>query len=131
MLFKDLFLCIGAVLYGDAKTTEWCVNSEDVEGRDDCDSDDDCLENGRKLCDKDHKCFGLAWDKNNVKQRLKLCRSNKMGPKTDGWRTMLIVFREGKFLLISLNNFKEVHFSFYYMLAKISAMCIALKLYFI
>ena len=80
---------LGNVEYGVASAVEWCVDNEDVDGRNGCTSDADCLKNGRNICDTDPSCFGIAWYKHDVLQKMRICRSNKMGPKTDGWRTMM------------------------------------------
>ena len=75
--------------YEDAITTAWCKDNQDVGGRDNCASDEQCLENGRKLCDGDPTCFGITWYKHRLTQPLKLCRSIVMVPKNDGWHTMM------------------------------------------
>ena len=84
-----MLFCIANVVYGAASAVEWCVNNEDVDGRNGCDSDQKCLQSGRNICDTDHNCFGIAWESNRVDQPLKICRSKVMGPKTDGWRTLM------------------------------------------
>ena len=76
-------------MYDEATTTEWCTESEDVGGRNDCASDVDCLEMGRKMCDIDPKCFGIAWYEHLLEQPLKLCRSNEMESKGDGWHAVM------------------------------------------
>ena len=83
-----MLFCIVNVGYGAASAVEWCVDNENVEGRNGCESDEECLQNGRNICDTDPNCFGIAWYTNLVNQQLKICRSKAMGPKTDGWRTM-------------------------------------------
>ena len=65
-----------------------------MEGRNKCDTDEECLENGRKFCDADPGCFGIGWYSNSkeswwLNQRLKMCTSTKMAYKTDGWRTFM------------------------------------------
>ena len=84
-----MLLCIVAVGYGAASAVEWCVDNKDVEGRNGCESDEDCLQNGRDICDTDPNCFGIVWYTKRANQRLKICRSKDMGPKTDGWRTIM------------------------------------------
>ena len=81
--------CIANVVYEAASAVEWCVDNEDVEGRNGCKSDEECLQNGRNICDTDPNCFGIAWDSKLVNQPLKICKSKVMGPKTDGWRTLI------------------------------------------
>ena len=68
---------------------KWCVDNENIPGRNDCESDEECLQNGRTICDTDPNCFGIAWYKNYLPTQLRICRSNEMGPKTNGWRTMM------------------------------------------
>lgn len=75
--------------YGTVKTTEYCVHNEDIDGRNNCTSDVECLKNGRKLCDVDPGCLGIAWYEPKLQQPLKLCGSTKMKAKNDGWRTMM------------------------------------------
>ena len=75
--------------YDSAKTTEWCSEGKDIGGRNNCSSDKECLENGRKLCDGNPGCFGIAWYEHRLAQPLKMCSSTKMSPKTDGWRTLM------------------------------------------
>jgi len=77
------------VKYHDAETTLWCKESKPIEGRNGCMNDADCLENARSQCDNDPKCYGVSWYPNVSKQKMKLCLSEKMEPKTDGWRTMM------------------------------------------
>ena len=79
----------GYDLYGDAIKTKWCVKGNDVAGRNGCTSDATCLENGRKLCDGDPTCFGISWYPPRANQWLRLCRSNEMEDKSDGWHTMM------------------------------------------
>ena len=79
-------------MYGDAVTTMWCADNKDIEGRNGCNDDKVCLENGRDQCDMDPSCFGVSWySRNNTQNevRLKLCLTKDMEPKTDGWRTMM------------------------------------------
>ena len=75
--------------YHDAETTLWCKDSKTIEGRNGCMNDADCLENARSQCDNDPKCYGVSWYQNNSKQKIRLCLSKEMKPKTDGWRTMM------------------------------------------
>ena len=75
--------------YSAASAVEWCVNNEDLDKRNGCNSDEECLKNGREICDTDSNCFGIAWNTNNLGQQLKICRSTTMEPKADGWRTMM------------------------------------------
>ena len=88
-MFYKWFLQCEPVEYDAAKTNEWCVESEDVGGRNDCSSDADCLEMGRKMCDADPGCFGIAWYEYLLEQPLKLCRSREMEPKGDGWHSIM------------------------------------------
>ena len=80
---------IGHISYDAANAGEWCVDNEAKDGRNGCASDEECLKNGRNVCDTDPNCFGISWYKRYAKQKLRICRSTVMGPKTDGWRTMM------------------------------------------
>ena len=75
--------------YEVATTVEWCVDNEDTYVRNGCRYDDECLKNGRSICDADPNCFGIAWYGKRLEQPLKICRSNVMESQTDGWRTMM------------------------------------------
>ena len=77
------------LVYDAATEVEWCVDNKDIDGRNGCASDEECLNNGRGICDADPNCFGITWYKRNTYQSLKICKSTVMGPKTDGWRTMM------------------------------------------
>ena len=78
-----------SVQYEDAITSRWCKDSKTIEGRKKCNSDEQCLENARGLCDDDPKCFGVMWFSGNPFQELKLCESRMLEEKIDGWRTLL------------------------------------------
>ena len=80
---------VAQIQYDAANAIEWCVDHEDVDGRNGCTSDETCLANGRNICDADSNCFGIAWYNANLNVGLKICRSKVMATKTDGWRTML------------------------------------------
>ena len=77
------------MIYGNAITTMWCQGSKNIEGRNGCTDDKECLENARDQCDKDPDCFGVSWLSNKIEQKSKLCLSKEMEPKRDGWRTMM------------------------------------------
>ena len=77
------------VEYDAATEVEWCVDNENIGGRNGCASNEECLNNGRIICDADPNCFGIAWYNRNANQPLKICKSAVMGPKTNGWRTMM------------------------------------------
>ena len=95
----------GVPCYAAASVDELCVNNVDVinetmhdvkggspwqwVGREGCKSDEECLLNGRSVCDDDPHCLGIAWYTNRVDEPLKICRSKAMGPKIDGWRTFM------------------------------------------
>jgi len=83
-LCKDI-----SVQYDDAITTKWCRDSRPIEGRNKCDSDEQCLENARGLCDDDSNCVGVMWFSGNPIQKLRLCESRILEGKTYGWRTLL------------------------------------------
>jgi len=83
-LCKDI-----SVKYDDAITTKWCRDSRPIEGRNKCDSDEQCLANARGLCDDDPTCSGVMWFSKNPFQKLRLCQSKILEGKTDGWRTLL------------------------------------------
>ena len=78
----------------------WCKDSKPIEGRNGCMSDKDCLENARGQCDKNPDCFGVSWFKHTKHQKLKLCTSEEMVPKSGPflWRTMKKI--EGNYLKI-------------------------------
>ena len=87
-----LLFCIGQTGY-DVVTADYCIDSYDVDGRNGCDSDDQCFKNGRKICDTDPDCFGISWHKFDRKvswqrQRLKICKSRDIETSGNG-RTML------------------------------------------
>ena len=75
--------------YGPAYTHQWCKDGEPITGRNGCTSDVTCLKNARQSCDGDPKCFGIGWYEMRKAQMLRICRSKKMEPKWDGWRTMM------------------------------------------
>ena len=75
--------------YYAAETPLWCKDSKTIEGRNGCMNDADCLENARSQCDNDPKCYGVSWYQNTKWHKMRLCLSEKMEPKTDGWRTMM------------------------------------------
>ena len=78
------------VNYVGPKTKEWCPSNKDVEGsRKECNTDQQCVENVRDLCDKDPGCYGISWNEKKTYQDLKLCRSKDMVAKQDGWRTWI------------------------------------------
>ena len=77
------------VMYDDPLTTKWCKKHKDIEGRNDCMDDKQCLENARRECDKNPDCFGVMWYSHLKRQPLQICLSRELEPKTDGWRTML------------------------------------------
>ena len=74
-------------------TLQWCKDNKDIDGREGCMSDAECLQNARGQCDTDSNCFGVSWLSANQGQRLKICRSKEMVSKPDGWRTMMKVSR--------------------------------------
>ena len=47
------------------------------------------IQDSRKSCDGNPQCFGVSWYEKNKKQKIRICRSTKMVPKNDGWRTMM------------------------------------------
>ena len=79
----------------------WCKLNMDVEGRNGCMSDKQCLDNARVLCDNDPGCYGVSWYPGKLDQKIKLCLSRDMEPKHDGWRTMMKSV--GNHISISLN----------------------------
>ena len=66
-----------------------CTLTEEVDGRNDCASNEKCFEIGSKLCDPDPNCFGIAWFENILSQPLKLCRSIELHPNTDGCHSVM------------------------------------------
>ena len=77
------------VEYVEAKVDEWCSNSEEVDGRFRCYTDEKCLENGRKYCDNDEYCFGIMWFKKDLEKKLRICRGTKTLVPKENWRTMM------------------------------------------
>ena len=94
------------VEYDESLTTKWCKLNKDVEGRNGCMDDKQCLDNARGQCDKDPDCYGVSWYPNKIGQKIKLCLSRDMAPKRDGWRTMMK--SEGNHILFSFsfNSYK-------------------------
>ena len=86
--------------YDEALTTSWCSNNKDVDGRNGCTTDDECLNNARGQCDNDDGCFGISWHERIPNQTLKICLSRDFQPKSDGWRTIMKSTKEeeGKLL---------------------------------
>jgi len=68
-----------------------CENSFSIQGRNGCNTDEECLKNARLKCEKYSTCTGIAWNwvlpGRNEEQALKICfsRDNKTEA---GWRTM-------------------------------------------
>ena len=81
------------------------MDNEDIDIRNGCASDEECLKHGRTLCDTDPNCYGIAWLKTLLTQPLKICRSRKMEIKTDGWRTMM---KQGCYILSLYHNFMVI-----------------------
>ena len=83
-------MCIEIAEYHTVTAKEWCRDNEDViDERNNCTSDVECFAIGRKICNVYPDCFGVSWYENNLAQPLRICRSNVMEPKTDGWRTIM------------------------------------------
>ena len=57
--------------------------------RKECNDDYSCLENARKICDGDPKCFGISWLIDSNEQIIGKCMSRIMKPNTDGWHTIM------------------------------------------
>ena len=76
-------------MYDDPLTTKWCKDNMDIEGRNNCNGTKTCLENARRQCDGNPKCFGIMWHSTMPAQKLKICRSRELVTKTNGWRTIL------------------------------------------
>ena len=66
-----------------------CKHSKPIEGRNDCMTDKECLDNARGQCDNDPGCFGVSWYPLHEYQKLRLCLSREMVETRDGWRTMM------------------------------------------
>ena len=79
----------GSLRYNVVSATEWCANNENIDGRNNCASDEECFKIGRTICDADPNCYGISWYENLLTQPLKLCISTLMAPKTGGWRTIM------------------------------------------
>ena len=76
-------------MYKDVRPKKLCYDNEDIEGRNNCASDDECLEIGSQICDEDPNCLGVAWNEQEVGQPLKICRTSSLVDANDGWRTIL------------------------------------------
>ena len=93
--YENLFHQLFHLGYLPTKPHELCSVTEDVDGRNGCNSDEECLENARAFCDSDPACFGFSWfrEPNRVAQRLKKCKGRSTSSKWDGydkeWRTIL------------------------------------------
>ena len=95
--------------YDQVQTLNWCKDNVDIAGlRKSCNSDMDCLKNGKAMCDEDVDCFGITWNSNHKDIPLKLCKSPQMEPilKKGGWRTIMHLKR-GK---------EEIAVIFYYVI---------------
>ena len=79
----------------------WCKLNKDIEGRNGCMSDKQCLDNARGQCDKNPDCYGVSWYPKIMDQELKRCLSRDIEPKSDGWHTMMKL--EGNHISISLS----------------------------
>ena len=66
-----------------------CMHSKLIEGRNNCMTDRECLDNARSQCDNDPGCFGVSWYAMNEYQKLRLCLSNEIVLSPDGWRTLI------------------------------------------
>ena len=88
-MFHNVFLFIELVGYSLPYSKEWCADNEEIDGRNGCATDKECLNIARKKCDVDPDCTGIAWYENRLEQPLRICKSNEMARKTDGWRTMM------------------------------------------
>ena len=75
--------------YDDPLTTKWCKHNKDVDGRNGCNDDYQCLLNARDLCDNDPYCHGVSWYPNDIQKKLKICLTRELEPKNDGWHTRM------------------------------------------
>ena len=76
-------------IYTHADTNTLCKNGKDINGRNGCKTDLNCLENAKKSCNEDRECVGIAWNerKDKEEQPLQLCHSRD-SETNYGWRTM-------------------------------------------
>ena len=80
--------------YGTVQLSKQCKdNIDDKKGlRNKCNSDNECLKNGKPNCDEDPMCFGVAWNTKHKDIPLRFCRSSQMvelATANSGWRTMM------------------------------------------
>ena len=81
--------------YGKVQSNVICKDNKDVEGRNYCMSDEECIKSVRIQCDNDPNCFGVSWFPHRRTQPLKLCLSNELVRKSDGWRTAMKATADG------------------------------------
>jgi len=77
--------------YAPHQNYEQCEDNEEVDVRDGCNLKQDCLFNARNICDKNSTCFGIAWLKDDLEQKIVVCLSRKMIATENKWQTILKV----------------------------------------
>ena len=75
--------------YDDPLTTKWCKRNKDIDGRNGCNDDYQCLLVAQDVCDNDPYCHGISWNANDITKKLKICLSRELEPKNDGWHTRM------------------------------------------
>ena len=75
--------------YDDPLTTKWCKRNKDIDGRNGCNDDYQCLLIAKDVCDNDPYCHGVMWNANDITKKLKICLSRELEPKNDGWHTRM------------------------------------------
>ena len=83
--------CLGEK-YAPHQNYELCEDNEEVDVRDGCNLKQDCLFNARNICDKNSTCFGIAWLKDDLEQKMVVCLSGKMITTEMKWQTILKVW---------------------------------------
>ena len=73
--------------YASAQASSLCKVHKDIEGRARCNSDSDCFNNAKMICDDDPSCLGMAWNPCRIEQPLKICLSTETEINGE-WRTM-------------------------------------------
>lgn len=71
-----------------------CIEEDDTNStlRNTCDSDEECLQNGRQFCEGNPDCYGIAWydDPPEYDQAIKYCKSQDNSTRVNkGWSTQM------------------------------------------
>ena len=66
-----------------------CSDNEEIDVRDGCNTDMDCLFNAQEICDQNNTCFGIAWQENELEQKMIVCLSAKMAETNEKWHSLM------------------------------------------